>query len=124
MAFWAAGVSRFGGEIAGDRPPRYVPRDVFRLDRTLAGDRPPRYGNRGVFRSGIKVCKTLMSIAPCDTMNLRAFRSLMCRCSFGCRWIKVLADLENGVDLFSIDMQVLKDLKRHPLQKKCSLRGR
>ena len=40
----AAGVSRFGGEIAGDRPPRYVTSDVFRVDRTLAGDRPPRYG--------------------------------------------------------------------------------
>ena len=64
-----------------------------------------------------------MSIAPRDTMNLRSFRSLMCRCSFGCRWIKVLTDLENGVDLFSIDMQVLTDLKRHPLQKNVRCAG-
>ena len=43
---WPLGCGRFpfGGEIAGDRPPRYVPSDVFRLARTLAGDRPPRYG--------------------------------------------------------------------------------
>ena len=45
---WAADVFRFGGEIAGDRPPRYVPRDVFRLERTLKGDRPPHYENSGV----------------------------------------------------------------------------
>ena len=49
---WAAGVSRFGGEIAGDRPPRYVPSDVFRVNRTIAGDRPPHYEKRG-FRSGL-----------------------------------------------------------------------
>ena len=36
-----------------------------------------------------------MSIAPRDTMNLRSFRSLMCRCSLGCCLIKVLTDLEN-----------------------------
>ena len=41
----------------------------------------------------------------------------MCLCSLGCRLIKVLADLENGATCISIDMQVLKDLKSHPLQK-------
>ena len=38
----------------------------------------------------------------------------MCRCSPGCRWIKNLADLENGEAHFSIDMQVLTDLKKSP----------
>ena len=50
----AADVSRFGGEIAGDRPPRYVTRDVFRLDRTLAGNRPPRYEKSGVSARGLR----------------------------------------------------------------------
>ena len=50
----AADVFRFGGELAGDRPPRYVTSDVFRLDRTFAGDRPPRYEKRSGFLSGLK----------------------------------------------------------------------
>ena len=43
---WPLGCGRFsfGGESAGDRPPHYVPSDVFRLDRTLAGDRHTHYG--------------------------------------------------------------------------------
>ena len=49
---WAADVSRFGGEIAGDRPPRYVPSDVFRLNRTFAGDRPLRYGKKADIAAG------------------------------------------------------------------------
>ena len=46
----------------------------------------------------------------------------MCHRSPRCRLIKVLTDLENGPTRVSIDMQVLKDLKRHPSKKMLAAR--
>ena len=65
-----SGVFRFGGEIAGDRPPRYVPSDVFRLDRTIAGDRPPRYGSSSVFFREITLTKNAKFAKIISVLNI------------------------------------------------------
>ena len=70
---WAAGVSRFGEEIAGDRPPRYVPSDVFRVDRTLAGDRPPRSGKNATAYRRARACPS-----PCAGLSSKRPWTLGC----------------------------------------------
>ena len=52
----------------------------------VRGGQAPALRKQWRFRSGLKVCKTLMSIAPRDTMNLRSFRSLRCLDSLGCHF--------------------------------------
>ena len=60
----------------------------------------------------LKVRRTLMSIARADAVSSRAFRSLMFSAAMHLLQIKDLKDLSVFLVGVTIDMQVLKDLKR------------
>ena len=95
MASWAADVSRFGGEIAGEtlsdarvasEGPRATFPATFSFGSNTRGGQAPALRKQWGFRSGLKVCKTLMSIASCIAEHPKVCKTLMCLDSLGCHF--------------------------------------